>query len=48
MYKYIQIICVPPSFGAMRSHLVNLRERLRTVLVSMQVLIPYFFFNLFL
>ena len=48
MYKYIQVICVPPSFGAMHSHLVNLRERLRTALVSIKVLIPYFFFYLFL
>ena len=48
MYKYIQIICVPPSFEAMHSHPVYLRERLRTPLVSMKVLISYCFFYLFL
>ena len=48
MYKYTQIICVPPSFEAMHSHLVHLRERLRTALVSMKVLISYCFFYLFL
>ena len=48
MYKYIQIICVPPSFEAMHSHLVHLRERLRTALVSRKVLISYCFFYLFL
>ena len=48
MYKYIQIICVPPFFEAMHSHPVHLRERLRTPLVSMKVLISYSFFYLFL
>ena len=48
MYKYIQIICVPPSFEAMHSHLVQLRERLQTALVFMKVLISYCFFYLFL
>ena len=48
MYKYIQIICVPPFFEAMHSHPVHLRERLRTPLVSMKVLISYCFFYLFL
>ena len=48
MYRYTQIICVPPSFEAMRSHLVYLRERLRTALVSIKVLISYCFFYLFL
>ena len=48
MYKYIQIICVPPSFEAMHSHLVHLRERLRTALVSRKVLISYCFFYRFL
>ena len=48
MYKYTQIICVPPFFEAMRSHLVYLRERLRTALVSIKVLISYCFFYLFL
>ena len=48
MYRYTQIICVPPSFEAMHSHLVYLREWLRTALVSMKVLISYCFFYLFL
>ena len=48
MYRYTQIICVPPSFEAMHSHLVYLRERLRTALVSIKVLISYCFFYLFL
>ena len=48
MYKYIQIICVPPSFEAMHSHFVQLREQLQTALVFMKVLISYCFFYLFL
>ena len=48
MYKNIQIICVPSSFEAMHSHPVYLRERLRTPIVSMKVLISYCFFYLFL